>query len=178
MCTTIQRACLPVLFLGAMTIVSGCTGGLHSSRGFQQPRVHRDIVSVNTFYIAKPWLNFDVPPTNIPGGLKFALYTTGANSARGVFGDGTIHIDMYRVETEAGIETKRSHVRRWSFNTEQAYPYRAKREVRFGRGYGFRLDWRDSDVLGKEIMIVASFERLDGRIIYSQPKYLKVPEKV
>ena len=173
-----QRVCLPVLLLGAMTIVGGCTDAHRSSRGLQQPRTHRDIVAVNTFYTTKPWLNFEVPPTNIPGGFKFALYTTGANSTRGVFGDGTIHIDMYRVETKAGVETKRVRVRRWSFDTEQAYPYRAKHPVRFGRGYGFRLDWRDSDVLGKEIMIVASFERLDGRIIYSQPKYLKVPEKV
>lgn len=167
-----------MLFLVAATLVGGCGGTSRSSLAFQRPRAHDDIVGVNTFYTAKPWVNFDSPPTNIPGGFKFTLYLTGTDSTHGVFGEGTIHVDMYRVETEAGVETTRVHVRRWSFNTEQAYPYRAKRQVRFGRAYGFRLDWGNSDVLGEEIMIIASFERLDGRIISSQPKYLKVPKKV
>ena len=166
------------MFLAVVSVVGGCADTPRSSQGFQRPRVHRDIVTVNTFYSAKPWLNFDVPPRNVPDGFKFTLYMTGAGSARGVFGDGTIHIDMYRVETDAGGETTRPHARRWSFDTEQAYPYRAKRQVRFGRGYGFRLDWQEAEVLGKEVMIVASFERFDGRVISSQPKYLKVPKKV
>jgi len=178
MSSTVQRGCVWWWVSSVAVLPAGCGDG-DFARGFQYPDTRRDIVSVNTFYTTKPWLNFERPPRDIPGGFKFTLYLRGADSAQGVFGDGTIHIDMYRVDDDDAPDgTKRTHVRRWSFDTEQAHPYRAKREVRFGRAYGFRLDWGGSNVLGHEIMIIASFERFDGRIIYSQPKYLKVPPKV
>ncbi len=140
------------------------------------PNVTRRIIGVTSYWTTKPWLSFDTPPTNIPGGFKFVLYLTGANSRLGVFGDGLVHVDMYRIDRSAtGGKSDRQHVRRWSFTTEEAYAYRARRAYRLGHGYGFRLDWGAAAVLGEEIMVVPAFERKDGQTIFGQPKYLKVP---
>ena len=142
------------------------------------PRISPDIVKVSTFYVAAPWLNFEIARPDVPGGLKFALYLKPARYEKGAFGDGVIHVEMYRVDRAAGGQKDQTLVHRWSFDVDQAHPYRFSTEKRVGWGYGMRLNWEDADVLGREIMMVALFERRDGSIVRGRPKYFVVPERV
>ncbi len=141
--------------------------------------VRRDIVEVSTFYNSQNlWLNFEDPPTNVPQGLRFSLFLKAAGQDLGVFGDGIIHVDMYRIERDEEGEATRTHVKKWSLDTEEAAAYRSTRTTAFGHGYGMRLNWGDADVRGHEIQLVVSFERRDGPVIRGRPWYVKVPERV
>lgn len=142
------------------------------------PSVSTDIVQVATLYSPEPWLNFDPVPTDVPGGLRFTLYLAPTGSPKGVFGDGTIHVEMHRVDRTADGKAEIALVRKWSFTTDEARVYRARDKRRLGWGYGMRLDWGDVDVLGREIMVIVSFERKDGRTVRGRPKYFQVPHRV
>lgn len=161
-----------ILSLGILsTLGTGCA----TPSSMDRP----DIIRVSTFYNSQRlWLNFDNPPTDVPQGLKFTVFLTGTQSELGVFGDGTLHMDMFRIDYNPDGEPTRTPVRHWSFNTQEAMPYRGKRPTRYGQGYGFRIPWGDVNVHGKEIQVTVSFERLDGTIVHGQPKGLKVPARV
>jgi len=163
------RRIIPALLLALAGLVgSGCTTTLSPAR--------KDIVRVATFFNSQRlWLNFDSPPTNEPQGLKFSVFLAASNRELGVFGDGTLHVDLFRTENAPDSPAQRVHLKRWSFNTAQAMPFRSKKPTRYGWGYGLRLPWGDVDVHGKEIQIVVSFERKDGSVISGLPRYLKVP---
>lgn len=141
--------------------------------------LHRDINRVSTFYdTLRIWLNFDSPPSSVPQGLKFSVFLTASDSELGVFGDGIIRIEMFRIDRGSNDQPLRTPVRQWSFDAQEAYPYRRKKPTRYGWAYGFRLPWGDVEVLGREILLIVSFERPDGTVIHGQPKYLKVPKRV
>ncbi len=158
-------------FVSPALLLAGCS--------LAPTHLRRDIVRISPFYSTRAiWLNFEDPPTNVPQGLKFTVFLGTANQKLGMFGDGTMLVEMFRVEKDDQGKPVRVPVKKWSYNTKQCYPFRSKRRTRYGWGYGLRLPWGDVDVLGKEIVLVVSFKRLDGMIIHSQPKYLKVPPVV
>ncbi len=166
-----KRLCATMWLVLAASLAGGCTA--------MGPKVSPDIIRVSTFYNKQnPWLNFDRPPRPVPGGVKFTVYLSSPDTALGVFGDGVIHVDLFRVDSDADGDPVQTPLRRWSFDKDQAYPYRVRRKSRLGWAYGFRLPWGEVDVLGKEVMFLVSFERRDGRVIYGQPVRLKVPRKV
>ena len=141
-------------------------------------KLHRDIVRVSRYYNKQsPWINFDDPPSKGPGGIRMVVYLKSSKGHLGVFGDGTIHVNLYHIEKGPDGETVENHLKRWSFDAEQAVLYHTPR-VRLGRGYQLRLNWGDADILGKEAMFTVSFERYDGRVIHGQSMYLKVPRRV
>ncbi len=143
------------------------------------PQGRRDINRVSTFYNTQHlWLNFDSPPTHLPQGIKFSVFLTARDSELGVFGDGIMQIEMFRIDKSDSGEQTRTPVKKWSFDTQQAQTFRGRQRKRYGWGYGFRLNWENAEVRGHEIMIIVSFHRHDGTIIHGQPKYLKVPENV
>jgi len=157
-----------VAILSAPLLLAGCS--------LASNHLRRDIERISPFYSTRAiWLNFEDPPTNVPEGLKFTVFLGSARETIGVFGDGTMIVEMFRVDHDDQGKAIRVSVKKWSYNTEQCYPFRSKRRTRYGWGYGLRLPWGDADVLGEEIVLVVSFKRLDGISIHSQPKYLKVP---
>lgn len=168
-----RRGCLYQIWFYMTTAIALSAVGCATT-----PSVSTDIVQVATFYNQEPWLNFDPIPTDVPGGLRFTLYLAPTGSPKGVFGDGTIHVEMYRVERAADGKVETALVRRWSFTTDEARVYRARDKRRLGWGYGIRLDWGDVDVLGREIMVIVSFERKDGRTVRGRPKNFQVPHRV
>jgi len=136
-----------------------------------------DIVQVKKFFEISPWLSFDPNDSRKPGGFKVVVYLISAKTQRGAFGDGVIHIVMSLAETDPN-DPRAKHfreVRRWSYDPQQALLYRAKKKTVLGYGYQLRCNWEDTDVLGKEIAIHVEFERKDGRILTSQPNYLRPP---
>jgi len=165
-----QFKCWSILTLAPLACLlgGGCASITNPARS--------DIVRVATFFNSQRiWLNFDAPPTREPQGLKFSVFLTASDRELGVFGDGTIHVDLFQTQGTPDSAANRVHLKRWSFNAEQARPFRAKKPTRYGWGYGLRLPWGDLDVRGKEIQIIVSFERRDGRVISGLPQYLKVP---
>jgi hypothetical protein len=166
--TAPSHAAIALAILAATT---GCQGPTASGG-------RTDIVRVSTFYNTRaPFLSFQNPPDVVPQGLKFSVFLSAQHSEKGVFGDGEFVIDLYKVERDQSGEPRRQHAKKWTFNTEQAAPYRSIRRTEYGWGYGFRLNWGDIDVLGKEIMVTVSFHRKDGATVHGRAFYLKVPKR-
>ncbi len=169
----VRRRPSALVFVGLLALftASGCAT--------LDGRFRKNIVSVATFVDKRsPWLNFDDPPRDVPGGIKIPLYLTSHDSPLGVFGDGTLHVDMYRVDKAPDGSEEPAHLRRWTYDTQQAYMFGTRKKQRVGWGYQLMLNWGDVDVLGREVMFIVSFERLDGRMIRGKRIYFKVPREV
>jgi hypothetical protein len=161
-----RRALIPVLALMPLAMV-GCN--------VVGPRLHKNIVQVSRFYNKQnPWVNFDKPPRRVPGGVKVTVYLSTPDRDVGVFGDGSINFDLYRIDRIPGQPPVQTHLHRWNYPPEKAARYRAP-ESRLGRGYRVVLNWGDIDVFEEEIMIQVTFERVDGQILQGRPMYFHVP---
>ncbi len=157
--------------LGLLTLVSnGCA--------VTPVMFRKDIVRIATFPDKRnPWLNFDDPPRDVPGGLKLPIYLTASDSPLGVFGDGTLIVDLYRLDRTPDGDENPVLVKQWSFDTRQAHAYGFRERQRVGWGYQLRLNWGDADVLDSEIMVIISFQRFDGRVIRGKRMFFKVPRR-
>ncbi len=126
-----------------------------------------------------PWLQFDPADPRPQGFAVQSLYLIDNKTERGVFADGTIVVRMYRVDREPDGRETRPLVHTWRLNPAQAMPFRSHRRTVFGVGYMLLLQWpKNLDVLNREIMVIVEFERPDGKVISSHPKFLKVPTKM
>jgi hypothetical protein len=135
-----------------------------------------DIIRVVKFFSISPWINFDPNNSRKPGGFAVeALYLVSARTERGAFGDGIIRVIMTAVDRDEKGKKVVREVQRWSFDPEEALPYRLKEKQVLGYGYQLRCNWGDADVLGKEIAIRVEFERRDGRVITGQANHFLVP---
>ncbi len=169
-----------ILSAGLCAAAVSLTGCRTTPSGFKMDnRFRQDIVQVATFVDKlNPWLNFDNPPRDVPGGLKLAVYFTSSNGPLGVFGDGTVLIDMYRMDGGPANRKELVHLKQWRFSTEEAYQYGFRERQRTGWGYQFRLEWGENDVLGEEVVFIVSFERYDGRVVRGKRNFFKVPVTV
>jgi hypothetical protein len=140
------------------------------------PEPVSNIVSVNKFFSAVPWLIFDDPSNGRIDGFKCTVYLEGHDSPKGVFGSGTIVVTMYRLESDPlGRETP-TQVHEWELPPEKAFPWRAKKPTMIGWGYGLRLHWdKELDLMGKRVAILIKYIRDDGRVISSSRTVLRVP---
>ena len=135
-----------------------------------------DIIRAVAIYSKNPWLNFDPTNSRRPGGFTFkSLWLVSARTERGAFGDGIIRVVMTMVDKDESGNKVMREVQTWSYDPEEALPYRAKEKQLLGYGYQLRCKWDDADVLGKEVGIRVEFERKDGRIIVGQTNHFKVP---
>lgn len=94
----------------------------------------------------------------------------------GVFGDGIIHVYMYVIDRTPEGKEKRTLVREWLFDPEQARKFRSRKLTVTGHGYQIHCPWGDADVLDKTVDIEVAFERKDGRVISSLPRRFRVPK--
>ncbi len=167
-----RRSTMLLAVIALPLIGTGCISTPYRVAG------HRNITNVSTFYnTSSPWLNFDNPPDNVPQGLKFSVFLTASETELGVFGDGVFTIDLFLIERDEENNPIRTPITKWKYTTEQAMPFRSKRPTKYGWGYGFRLNWGDADVLGKEIMTIVSFQRASGAVVHGTPFYHKVPHR-
>ncbi len=140
------------------------------------PEPVSNIVSVNKFFSAVPWLIFDDPSSGRVDGFKCTVYLEGYDSPKGVFGTGTIVVTMYRIENDPLGREFTTQVHEWELPPHKAFPWRAKKATMIGWGYGLRLHWgKDLDVMGRRIAIVIKYIRDDGRVLSSSRTVLRVP---
>lgn len=159
-------------------LVCGC-GGPRSYKSAADVPVESDITQVKKFYSASPWLSFDEAGDPNPEGFKVAVYLISARTGKGAFGDGDIEVTIYShpKARRGGKPTEPVLEKRWILSTKDAMPFRAKVEHVMGFGYGLRLNWGGVDLLGKTVSVHIDYRRTDGRLIRSQPKWLRIPPR-
>lgn len=140
------------------------------------PGTESNIIRVNKFFSADPWLCFKNDGTGRIDGVRLTVYLEGAREPKGVFGNGTIIVEMYALEHDARKRETATLVHKWELPPEQAYPWRAKNPTGMGWGYGLRLQWPGSiDVSGRQVAFVVKYLREDGSLISSSRQVVRVP---
>ncbi|MGB2985580.1 MAG: hypothetical protein WBE26_06825, partial [Phycisphaerae bacterium] len=107
-----------------------------------------------------------------PEGVRYRVFLD-MGSGRGVFLDGTFGIEMYRIDRKAPGEIERTLVSDWRYPTSAFQPVKSKM---LGMGYHLRLRWAAKDVAGHDVEIITSFDDLDGSVVRSSTKRLRVPK--
>ncbi len=136
-----------------------------------------NIVRVNKIFESFPWLSFSADGSGRVDGFKCAVYLESpASRSKGVFGRGTIVVNLYRLDKDATGRELAVPVQEWQLPPEVAYSFQAKKPTGLGWGYGLRLRWDDNvSVAGNVVAIVIKFVREDGRVVSSSRKVLRVP---
>ncbi len=165
--------------------VAGCTapeGGTGFAAKSAKPvdvrsvGVSDNIVQIVKFWPREPWVRFrrDIAPA-VDGIRTASVFLVDGATRKGMFGDGTIIVDMYQIEAdEEGYEVAEK-VYTWSFDAEEAMPFRSRKRTVQGWGYQLRLHWEDLDLAGQEIELRISFRRLDGQVVNSSGQRFRVP---
>jgi len=165
---------------------SGDGSGSTTKHGITIPSENErdDIIRVVKIINTNPWLKFDPLGSKVDG-FRCTLYLSapvvgesGREGEKGVFGAGTIIVQMFAVEFDKN--TKRDVLReihKWELDRDEAYKYRAKKAEALGWGYGLRLRWPDGlDVAGQKVAFHMSYRRQDGGVIpSSRPTIRRVP---
>lgn len=134
-----------------------------------------NVLGVACYYDSfNPWIwNED---RTVVRGLKInALYLRGPNSI-GVFGDGIIHPKLYVAYHDDQGKLAYKMVKEWTFDVQQAMPFRAKKRTKVGWGYALFLNWGDLNVQGRDVRLIVSFDRADGVMIAGSKKDFKIPK--
>ena len=136
-----------------------------------------NIVRVNKIFESFPWLSYSSDGSGRVDGFKCAVYLESPTSrSKGVFGRGTIVVNMFRLEKDATGREMAVPVQEWQLPPETAYSFQSKNPTALGWGYGLRLRWDDNvSVAGSVVAIVIKFIREDGRVVSSSRKVLRVP---
>lgn len=135
-----------------------------------------NIIRVNKIVSSSPWLSFDPDGTRKVDGIRITVYLESADRPKGVFGDGIITVQMYRLERDKSGQETAALAQEWVLPPEKAYQWRATEESMLGKGYSLRLRWdKDANVNGKQVAVLVKYQRPDGRQIASTRQVLKVP---
>jgi hypothetical protein len=166
------------LLLAGVPLLGGC---LESKPSVAAMAGDPDIVAVKKFYSQTPWLSFDEAGDRNPEGFKVTLYLISARTGKGTFGDGDIIVSLYEHDPQRASRGSEPPppvlAKQWVLDPAAALPFRAKRQTYLGYGHQLRLNWGDTDVLGKTIAINIDFRRRDGRLIRGQPQFFQVPAR-
>ncbi len=120
--------------------------------------------------------SFDPEGDPNPEGFTFTLYLVSARTEKGIHPEGTIQVKMYRLEpTDQGI-VKRDLVYESRPVPAHTLTYSTRRTA-LGWGYAPSFFWGNADVLGYKVEVVVEFTGVDGRVVRSQPRGLKVPPR-
>ncbi|MFH1417753.1 MAG: hypothetical protein ABII12_05630 [Planctomycetota bacterium] len=140
------------------------------------PGMESNIVRVNKFFGANPWLTFKSDGSSAVDGVRCTVYLEGAAQPKGVFGNGAILVDMYELAQDADGKEQPCQAHQWRLGPEEAYAWRAKKETYMGWAYSLRLNWPDHlDVAGRQVAFVVRYVRDDGRVVSSSRQVLRVP---
>lgn len=142
----------------------------------RNPQVSSNIVRVNKFFSVDPWLSFSADGSGKIEGVRFSVYLEDAKVPKGVFGTGTLLVEMYRIDRDPNGREKTAKIFEWELPPDKAYPWRAKRETMMGWGYGLRLQWDPAlDIEGQLVAFVVRYVHEDGRVCSSSRQVLKIP---
>ena len=175
---------IAVVSAGGVMLVGCAAGDGKGMRGLRPPGppdvrfvpTSDNIVKIVKFFPKEPWLRFrhDIAPA-VDGIKVGALFLIDGTTGRGMFGEGTIVVDLYRIDVDPQGYEIPTQVYQWTFDTEQAMPFRARKRTVQGWGYQLRLHWGDLDLAGREIELRISFRRLDGQVVHSSGQRFRVP---
>jgi hypothetical protein len=128
-------------------------------------------------YETTPWLVPRHAASTKAVGIRIsALYLISDRTGKAVFADGVINMLLYRIVRLSERDPVRQKVHQWSFDHDQALPWRVSRKSWMGSGYQFDLIWPAGvDLSGSEIALIAEYERTDGRVVRSSEKHFRVP---
>lgn len=138
-----------------------------------EPNIGRVVPLFDAF---NPWIwNED---RSRPRGITTKqLYLFGPDE-KGVFGDGVIRAKVFIAELEPGTGKKVwRELKQWSYDVEQAKPFRALRRGAGGWGYRLFLVWGDLNLADKDIRVIIEFERRDGIVVKSDKNDFRVPAR-
>lgn len=131
------------------------------------------ICNVVSFFPVNTWQSFDNEGDRNPEGFAFVLYLISCKTGKGGFGDGLVHVNLYRIDRGPRGATERELVQNWTIRHKELNP---RQPARLGYGYQPTLFWGDNvDLLGKEVEIVVRYEAPDGAIVQGQTVHRKVP---
>lgn len=179
---TIHRRLLPFVLALSSLAIWGCDATPHGEDVELTPEARRalamkpdpNVIEVGHYYSPyRHWI-WTEDQSRVRGTWISSLYLYG-NQQKGVFGDGVIRPRIYLLQRKerGGVEPKL--LQEWAFDVEAATFFRSKKPSIQGYGYKLPLEWGDLDLSGKEIRVIVTFERADGRTIESSKKDLIVP---
>jgi len=151
-----------------------------SSKGAASPDylvdTESNIIRVNKIISSNPWLSFDPDGTKKIDGIRITVYLEAPDKPKGVFGDGTLIVQMYQLDHATdGLETAKL-AKEWELPPEKAFPWRATNESLLGKGYSLRLQWGDdAKINGRQAAFIVKYKRSDGKVIASTRQVMKVP---
>lgn len=165
-------------------VVAGCTGpggGWGASQPASRPAadlgpLENNIIGLSCFYpTVSPWIRTQ-DGSQIRGIVISGLYLQGPKGM-GVFGNGTIKPRLLVVNYEPSGKKVYTPVKEWSYNVEQALLWRSKKPNAYGYGYRLHLTWDDTklDLGGREVRMIVTFERADGRVVGPSRKDFRIP---
>ncbi len=167
--------CRRVFGLGLAMLAAGCQTGGWSGSG--TPPVRDDIVAIRQFYATEPWIRDEEGRVS---GLFVRVYFVAAvgNEAvgKGVFVPGTIKAALYTLTVRPDGSYDRQPVYEWSFDEQQAAGFRLRTPSVMGYSYGLILRWPpEVNVMGREIQVVLSYEKQDGKVVTARGTRFRVP---
>ena len=137
-------------------------------------RTSENVIQIHKFFATEPWLRFR-RDAELDGIKVNALYLVDGRTGKGAFGEGTIVVNLYRIDREPSGDDVATMVYEWSYDTEQAMPFRSTKRSMLGWGYQLRLHWGELELAGKQIELEILFERSDGRVVGSPTTRFRVP---
>lgn len=161
----------------ALTLVLPGVGcrilGTHATGTHRRPPGQPLIRRIVCMYDQRPWLNLDKKGDLGVEGFWFRMFLD-PGTGRGTWAEGTIHIEMYRVDRSGGgLPEVRTLVSDWHYDSMEV-PRIAKPGM-LGDGYVPQLVWADKALAGREVDVVVSFEDADGNIARAGTKRLAIP---
>lgn len=184
-------AFLAVLAAGHVGCMVPTDATATQSKGKSEPFVPpetpvSDIVRVFLIYPTVPWLVFDNQGGGMVDGFTCSVYlispvydpVRGKILEKGVFGTGTIVVEIYRLSKDGAGQEISALVQTWELPPDEAMKFRGRNPKLLGWGYGLRLQWdKDVKVAGEDVAIVVKYVRDDGRVVPTRRKQLHVPTK-
>jgi hypothetical protein len=165
-----------ILLLMVAVWPAACTE-MQMGRGFGQRREaappHENIRKVQPMFKPPVFRSFDQQGDPNPEGFACIVYLFSGDTGKGVKGNGTLHVRMYRVKPSEQGKVTRELVQTWS--DPIASMTQTKRPYMAGHAYLPQYYWGDADVLGDQIEVVFEYEMPDGRRVRSAATTLRVP---
>jgi hypothetical protein len=137
--------------------------------------IEPNVLGVSCFYDPfNPWL-WNNEHTQVHGIKINALYLRGPNYT-GVFGEGVIRPKLFVQYRDDEGKIQYKLIKEWSYDVDQAMPWRAKKRTKAGWGYCLLLNWGDLNLAGRSVRLTVTFERSDGVSVSGSKKDFKVPK--
>lgn len=162
-------------------MVSGCRGRNRKEKVSRNPTpeqvaqmLETNIVNVHAYIDAINCWVWNEDRTAPRGIVIKALYLEGPSG--GVFGDGIIRPKLFVAYRDDEGKRRWHLAKEWSYDVEDAMPFRTKKRFMAGWGYQLYLVWGDElDLTGQEVRLIVEFERRDGIVVRSGKTDRKVP---